>query len=476
MQSRLTEGLRKGEGMQVSSHVSSAYYTSYQKSRNTKYSAEYSLNAGSKQDEPSSTLCFKSGFNYEEHYSAWATQRVNSVNSHNVNVPGDHTSAVSIAECEDEGEVLGITMIPEEGQSITYGMRAMLPDKSTPENPVVQVISNLGGKKEIYNVDISKIDPENATQLEMFALLSYTDKMGITDGGTFGSHQKLEVYAKNASYNGYCDSLSGGDAFLNRKFNWSAIMERMMKDYRDGGIYSQYEDCKKLLDYFGTVSTTSGGQAEEEIDFSRFAPNAPDEVKQAFIEAANETGYDETGKMKEVDYQKLLKEKINELFTKIKKGDTEATFQIGAQSFTEKEWDEFLEKFDSLEEAIRELMREEQAKKAAEQTQKEQAAAMEDTTSILTTEATSCTYPAADPGAGDTRYITWYTEGGIFCRKAGQTEGYEWSVAFDNKEQYDKVMEFIGQFSSDWNMRFAAHENFWKDFLNDEIDMDGFMK
>lgn len=116
-----------------------------------------------------------------------------------------------------------------------------------------------------------------------------------------------------------------------------------------------------------------------------------------------------------------------------------------------------------------------QEKKTAEQTSKEQTVTA-NAGSLLTTESTSCTYPTADPKEDDIRYITWYTEEGIFCRKAGQAEGYEWTVSFENKEQYDKVMEFVGQFPPDWNLRFAAHENFWTDFLNDEIDMDGFKK
>ncbi len=95
-----------------------------------------------------------------------------------------------------------------------------------------------------------------------------------------------------------------------------------------------------------------------------------------------------------------------------------------------------------------------------------------DASTLLTTESTSCVYETPDPEDDDLRYITWYTEEGIFCRKAGQTKGYELSITFENREQYDKVMEFIGQFPSDWNMRFAAHENFWNDFLNDEIDME----
>lgn len=39
---------------------------------------------------------------------------------------------------------------------------------------------------------------------------------------------------------------------------------------------------------------------------------------------------------------KILEDKINELFVKIQNGDTEVTFQIGAQTFTEEEWKEFL--------------------------------------------------------------------------------------------------------------------------------------
>ena len=472
------------------------------------------------------------------------------------------TGAVSIAETEDGGEFLGLTMVPEEGQSVTYGMRAMLSEKSTPDNPIVQVVSNLGGKKVIYNVEVNRVNPNNATQLEMFALLSYTDKMGITDGGTFGSHQQLEVYGGNASSIGYCGSLSGEDVFLNERFDWASIMERMVQVYKDVGIENQAEDCKALFDFFATYIENNEVKDNTAIDFSRFAPNAPEEVKQAFMEAAEETGYNEGERMdylsqvfihqvenrqngvadytdvfggsiasalqvardilydlenplmpisqrgenaakyieqekqfyrafieklegltgadnidteETVDYAKILEEKINEIFVKIQNGDTEASYQIGSQSFTEKEWKEFLDKFDTIEEAIQELMKEEQARKEAKEAQKEDVVT-NDASTLLTTESTSCVYETADPDDDDIRYITWYTEEGIFCRKAGQTEGYEWSITFENKEQYDKVMEFIGQFPSDWNMRFAAHENFWNDFLNDEIDMEGFME
>ena len=58
------------------------------------------------------------------------------------------------------------------------------------------------------------------------------------------------------------------------------------------------------------------------------------------------------------EYRELLAKQIEKLQEKIENGDTEETFQIGAQTFTVKEWKEFLDKFDSIQEVMEELMRE----------------------------------------------------------------------------------------------------------------------
>ena len=856
--------------MQVGSSVNGRYYTSYQTNTSVKYCAGFSQKEDGKltPNETTENPGFAEFVDYQEFHKAWMSQGAETAFSYRTPT-AKQTGAVSIAETEDGGEFLGLTMVPEEGQSVTYGMRAMLSEKSTPDNPIVQVVSNLGGKKVIYNVEVNKVNPNNATQLEMFALLSYTDKMGITDGGTFGSHQQLEVYGGNASSIGYCGSLSGEDVFLNERFDWAAIMEKMVQVYKDAGIENQAEDCKVLFDFFATYTENNEVNDNTSIDFSRFAPNAPEEVRKAFREAAEETGYYEysgKGKMnyisgilvrqvenrqngvanytdvfggsvasalqaaremlydlenplmpdnqrseevikyreqdkefyrafitkleemsdtgnvlfskeqmestfleesisvqyaaastkenpivevsmqigeetitqeinisevnprkatqlemyaffyhqdmvtgeqntyqkfssyvenavqnghfegnqnysdfteKEHDWQKViigmwedysdagiysqmqeciklnetmekasiqfvdfdnitlvnkssevfftypgmnvpkqlqvawmeiagamenteryshltqilnrrieaelegrdlqdeagvidaaieavkkalqdlentptetiakqpdvqkemqelksyyevfiqkleaLKESnaetteavteetieditvtyreffamyMEQIFIKIQNGDTETSYQIGSQSFTEKEWKEFLDKFDSIEEAIQELMKEEQARKEAEETnqenalagtvsagkeitenhglEKENVSAIDDG-ALLTAETTSCKYETADPDDDDIVYVTFYTTDGIRCKKLG-AEDFEWTLTFEHEEQYNKVMEFLGNFPSDWNMRFAAHENFWNDFLNDEIDMEGFME
>lgn len=338
------------------------------------------------------------------------------------------SSAVTKAENASKGEFLGLTMVPEPGESTVYGMSALWPEDSTPDKPIVQIISNLGGKKEVYNVDVSKVDPKNASSLEMFALLSYSDKMGISDGGTFGSFHQAKVYASNAQENGYIEDLSGHKAFLSYKFDWEKCIGTMMGEYFTAQAYNQYENCKKLLATFDVFSR----QSEEDTD-----------------------------------YLELIRSRKDEILEKIKKGKTEPVIQTGAQAFSEKEWDRLLEQFDSAEDALKEMMREEHEKRLKEQINK--AEIMNDMDKeaerILTSESTMCTLPSAESGKENVRYITWYTEEGIFCRKAGQKEGYEWSIAFENSDQYDKVMEYLRQQEKDSDWKFAADESFWRSFL-----------
>ena len=67
-----------------------------------------------------------------------------------------------------------------------------------------------------------------------------------------------------------------------------------------------------------------------------------------------------------MDYQRIISERKNEIYEKLKNGDTEQSFQIGGNSFTEKEWDKLLSEVDDITEEMREAMREEHQKRFAE--------------------------------------------------------------------------------------------------------------
>ncbi len=50
------------------------------------------------------------------------------------------------------------------------------------------------------------------------------------------------------------------------------------------------------------------------------------------------------------DFMQQIRDKKEEILEKVKNGDTEPSFQIGSQSFTQKEWDKLLKAFDGPEE------------------------------------------------------------------------------------------------------------------------------
>ena len=448
----------------------------------------------------------------------------------------EYKDKLGMRKTSEESGIIGLTMIPY-SDSISYGVYARYAEESTIENPVVEVVSNYGDEKTTYKVNINEVNPSNASMMEMFALLSYADAQGLTPNtSAFDSFQQFKTYTMNAGKNGYCVEVSGLDDFLKLKMDWTNAIESIGQDYMEAGLFGQYqntqyllrflndkieemqkniasgnvgnepviavggnayteEEWDKLLEQVDEVEAEIQKTAEEEkenwlkADFEKYAPNAPDEVKQAFFDAANETGYYEGGRMDYISQvfihqvenrnngldnyndvfgnsiysalqtaNEILNDLENPLLPNSQRGKNTANYVEEEKAF----YKAFIQKLENL------LSLDIEDTEASHQF-------LDEAGIVLTSEYTSSVYYAKEP-EDDVKYITWYSEEGIFCRKAGQTEGYEWSISFENEEQYKKVMEFIQQFPGDWNMRFASHENFWTDFLSDEIDMDSFME
>lgn len=79
------------------------------------------------------------------------------------------------------------------------------------------------------------------------------------------------------------------------------------------------------------------------------------------------------------DYRKFLQEKMEEMRAKIKNGTIQPKIQIGAEAYTQEEWQKLLEKIDTAEEVLREQIEAEieTAREAAEEeeaTEEEEAA------------------------------------------------------------------------------------------------------
>ncbi len=63
-------------------------------------------------------------------------------------------------------------------------------------------------------------------------------------------------------------------------------------------------------------------------------------------------------KDKTAECMAFLKEKSEEILEKLRNGETEVEYPIGGESYTEREWDKLLEKFDDIQEDVRRRMEE----------------------------------------------------------------------------------------------------------------------
>lgn len=165
-------------------------------------------------------------------------------------------SIKQVQQAETGGEALGFTMIPEEGKQVVYGMSAMLSEKSTTDNPIVQIRSNLNGENKVYSVEINKINPQHASQMEMFALCSYADYAGEGTGSTFGSYHTLRMMQDTAETSGVTPTVSDGesavDNFMNAKRNWISICTQasaLLKESSEMSVRDLFLKGRKLTNF-----------------------------------------------------------------------------------------------------------------------------------------------------------------------------------------------------------------------------------
>ncbi|MCM1288063.1 MAG: hypothetical protein NC240_07095 [Clostridium sp.] len=301
-------------------------------------------------------------------------------------------------------------------------------------------------------------------------------------------------YEKNRLLLGDCSNpkncinvpLSGGGNLIFNRDNIGSISQAI-------GMFSP-EDISRIMRAIAEDAKSKQVQNEidEEIDetvggLADSANGVSDNPSSDTKETSNDDRVDDydtdlsASNSSEADYMKKIQEKIEEIYQKLINGDTEVSYQIGGESMTEKEWDMLLAKFDAIQEDVRELAKEEQEKKVKDE---QKLYALDEKETVLYDNATAtlksliseismCHYH--DNEGEQTLYITCYTEEGIFCRQQGQTDGFLWSIKYSERSQYEKVTNFLNNFDRGDNLRFASHENFWRDFLSDTLDTEEFM-
>lgn len=136
-----------------------------------------------------------------------------------------------------DGKNIGVMAIGGQAYLAQYS------ENSTPSKPIVKVGN--------YEVSVNDVDPENATEIEMFALMSHLDKTGQSKNEGMSSFSKMRSYSQQAERNGFCDGIADTKEAWNSKRNWTEIIENARQTYSQSlipEVYMLTRKCDNLLD------------------------------------------------------------------------------------------------------------------------------------------------------------------------------------------------------------------------------------
>ncbi len=131
-------------------------------------------------------------------------------------------------------------------------MSARMDKSSTAENPVVLVQVGSGKDRRDYRIAVNEVNTENATELEMFALLNYMDAQNGKTMAPDGAWQTYNALRNRLEETGAVDSVTGEGDYDTIRVSWLEMMRQAMEDelLREKGWFSERffeEDLEDLL-------------------------------------------------------------------------------------------------------------------------------------------------------------------------------------------------------------------------------------
>ena len=131
------------------------------------------------------------------------------------------------SDISSDRKVVGITTFPA-GEGVKIGVIAYEPPESTREDPIIQMgYTDMSGEKKIYNIHVNEVDPENASDLEMFAYLTYK---GLTGEKIPNALNNYDAYSRIKDCDGDYyrhDYKNGESRFIGEKVNAKELLDRV---------------------------------------------------------------------------------------------------------------------------------------------------------------------------------------------------------------------------------------------------------
>ncbi|SEB07966.1 hypothetical protein SAMN02910384_03354 [Pseudobutyrivibrio sp. ACV-2] len=188
-----------------------------------------------------------------------ATQKAEAENEYIISRRG------AIEEISEEGiskdrEIIGLTTFPI-NENESYMVGAFLPPESTVEDPIVQVTMNdATGEKHTYNIHVNDVNPNNATEMEIFAYLTYQGHIGNRIPGAinnYAAYKTLKYQDELHENNNIAEY--GNRLFTSAKMDATAIIKHVyswMKTINHPDAQKQAGWCEDLLAMLNPVNDT----------------------------------------------------------------------------------------------------------------------------------------------------------------------------------------------------------------------------
>lgn len=160
-------------------------------------------------------------------------------------------------------KIVGFTTFPL-AEHVKAGVFAFLPSESSPEDPIIQIeYKGSDGEKKIIDVHVNDIDVESASDMEMFAYLTYQGLIGNKIPNALNNYDAYQRMKFSDGDYYYHDYQNGESRFLDEKINTSEMIQRVlswMKNINHPDAQMHARMCEDLL---AMLNPTEAGIAEE---------------------------------------------------------------------------------------------------------------------------------------------------------------------------------------------------------------------
>ena len=401
----------------------------------------------------------------------------------------------------NNGKTIGVTTAGNTGLLAKYA------DSSTPVEPIIKVGD--------YEVRVNDVDPNNATELEMFALMSYMEDVGMIEKHGMASYSKMKAYASQSEYDGVCSGIYDEQAFWDKKQDWFAIIDNAKQTFSGmTETYSQSVECGKLLSYFEKWNTKvssrdlfseavqkfrddnqlTAQELKEEKDWREMTDEEWDkmiegvdeyidafkerlrQLKEIQDEAAQKAALEADSDMRATAASAAALSAAANGLSGISETDAESQTEEGIPTEDgvkhEKNWTKNLKTDDqTVLRAAKEAQ--EMENKALSRFEEVQLTGTTTVGVSQTDTGTECASVEEDENKEKVWTITAFGEDGIVSTRCQNGKIIDsWEIKYTNPNDAKKVQDFIGRFEKDANLIFSGSKDFWEEFLSSDMDAD----